>query len=209
MNNTNSMQRFQSNSELIRWVTEAIVADGLPHKAGELYERFHDKTNGVGVDGSEISRKAFEMCLRNQVVEENGCLKRLSFGVYQKRECPDDRGILYSRRRYNYSPSFDDCDSAILEKLMPQAEKSDEGLHELLDDSLFMFAGLKNALSKMTKADTVQAQELSELRQIQAGILKNLDCVITGITAAIAWQEDYLEQQDEEEHEDFGMQFGY
>ena len=76
-----NMQRFLTG----------FLETGRKYKAGAVYDAFTEEY------GEVISRKDFEMFLRSEVMKSDGLLKRVSHGIYEIRQNPDDRGIMFAR----------------------------------------------------------------------------------------------------------------
>lgn len=161
-------QRNRENMELLA----ELVLDGQPHRTGELYAAFLEKS------GENIPRKDFLMFLRAQVVSDNGILKRTKFGVYQKRTDPKDRGVVQDRK---HTP-------------VPgggfAAGEGTAAMEEMLDTACGLMEQLTAVLQAMGQQRDLSARGRSELNAIRDSTLCSLDDSISGITAIMAWQED-------------------
>ena len=140
-----------------------LVADGQPHSTGELYDAYQEKSDW------QVPRKDFLMFLREQVLRENGILKRASFGVYQLRTDSQDRGVTFERGEQT-EPDVSPLESAL------------EDLDALMD-------GLSEALQGMDQPE-LSEKARQELQAIRDSTLEYLDRAASGITAAMAWRED-------------------
>jgi len=192
----------QTNPELMRSVLTDRIADGHPHKAGDLYRHFVERTGGVGADGQPVSRKGFEMFLRSQVLKEDGCIKRIAFGVYQKRNGPEDRGELYARKRKLKVEGIESFESGLTAEQIMQAHEPRD-LESLMDDAYMLGARLEYAIQSLAKSEDRHAA--SELQAVKDSVMLQVDRVITGISAAMAWREDYMDMRNEQNESDQGM----
>ncbi len=192
----------QTNSELMRSVLTDRIADGNPHKAGDLYKHFVEQTDGTGMNGQPISRKDFEMFLRSQVLKEDGCIKRVAFGVYQKRNGPEDRGELYARKRKPKVEAIESFESVLTAEEIMQAHEPRD-LESLMTDAYMLGARLEYAIRSLTESG--DEQTASELQSIKDSTMLQVDRVITGISAAMAWREDHMDMQNEQNELDQGM----
>ena len=192
----------QTNPELMRSVLIDRIADGTPHKAGDLYKYFVEQTGGAGVDGQPVSRKDFEMFLRAQVLKEDGCIKRVAFGVYQKRNAAEDRGRLYTRKRKPEVEAIESFESVLTAGQIMQAHEPQD-LESLMTDALMLGARLEYAIRSLTEsADELTA---SELQPIKDSTMFQVDRVITGISAAMAWREEHMDIQNGQSQSNQGM----
>jgi len=192
----------QTNPELMHSVLTDCIADGSPHKAGDLYKHFVEQTGGAGSDGQPVSRKDFEMFLRSQVLKEDGCIKRVAFGVYQKRNGPEDRGELYARKRKPKVEAIESFESVLTAEQIMQAHEPRD-LESLMTDAFMLGARLEYAIRLLIKS--ADGQTASELQSIKDSAMLQVDRVITGISAAIAWREDHMDMQNEQNESDQGM----
>ena len=145
------------------------------YRAGAIYEAYLNE-NGLG----EITRKDFEMFLRDQVIKDNGLLKRVSHGVYELRTDPQDRGILFTRR----------CQST---------EETNISLTEILDESIELTEKIKVMLDALSSWDGIPFPAQMELSRLKASLLRSMDHAVTGITATMAWCEDNMDMESQEE----------
>lgn len=150
-----------------------LMADGQPHPTSELYASYLEKS------GEQVPRKYFLMFLRDQVLRKGGILKRTNFGVYQLRNDPLDRGITFERGE-QAGPDASiaeqtECDTSFLETAL-------EELDALMEE-------LSAALQDMEQPE-LSEKARQELHAIRDSMLEHLDHAVSGITAAMAWQED-------------------
>ena len=126
------------------------------------------------------------MFLRDQVMKDDGLLKRTSHGVYEMRTDPADRGVLFTRGSQNFEqPSID--------------------LAEILDDSVELTAKIKAVFDSLNKLDGIPFPAQMELSRLKASLLHNMDAAITGITATMSWCEDNMDMDTTEETEIMNM----
>ena len=85
-------QKAEPKWQILREFLSGYIQENTQYRAGTIYE---DYLNEGG--SSKITRKDFEMFLRDQVMKDDGLLKRVSHGVYAIRNNPDDRGVFFPR----------------------------------------------------------------------------------------------------------------
>lgn len=111
------------------------------------------------------------MFLRDQVMKDDGLLKRVAHGVYEIRTDPTDRGVLFTRSK-------------------SVAEDNEISLDEILDDSVELSSKIKTALEYLDKQDDIPFPAQMEMRRLKAMLTQSMDTTITGVTAVMAWCED-------------------
>ena len=175
-------QSEESKWKTLRNFIDGYLQEGTSYRAGALYEAY---LNDGG--SSAITRKDFEMFLRDQVMKDDGLLKRVAHGVYEIRTNPNDRGVLFTR-----SKSI--------------AENNEISLDEILDDSVELSSKIKTALEYLDKQDDIPFPAQMEMRRLKAMLTQSMDTTITGVTAVMAWCEDNMdiETQDETESMNIG-----
>ena len=82
----------ESKWQTLRKFLDDYLQENTQYRAGVIYQAYIDKN-----ESANISRKDFEMFLRDQVMKNDGLLKRLSHGVYEIRTDPNDKGMMFSR----------------------------------------------------------------------------------------------------------------
>lgn len=161
-------QREESNWQNLRHFLEGYLQRDTEYRAGSIYEAYLDS------DGStEISRKSFEMFLRDQVMKDDGMLKRVSHGVYEIRTDPQDRGVLFTRGSQSM-------------------EKAGISLDGILDDSVELMSQIESVFKDLNRLDGIPFPAQTELSRLKASLLRSMDNAVTGITATMAWCEDNI-----------------
>lgn len=161
------------------------LQSGRQYKAGSIYQAYIDEC------GAEISRKDFEMFLRSEVMSDNGLLRRAAHGIYEARVDPADRGVLFTRGK-----AVSDI-SDIAEDILYSQYKIDpqkENLYTVLDDALNLTARFHGVLERVEQMPDLLPAERKELSVIRVSTLRSMDNAISGVTAAMAWFEDHLEE---------------
>lgn len=174
-------QKTESKWQTLRHFLEGYLQENTTYRAGAIYEAYLNDG-----DSAEISRKDFEMFLRDQVMKDDGLLKRTSHGVYEMRTDPADRGVLFTRGSQNFEqPSID--------------------LAEILDDSVELTAKIKAVFDSLNKLDGIPFPAQMELSRLKASLLHSMDAAVTGITATMSWCEDNMDMDTTEETEIMNM----
>ena len=173
------MQQKEAKWNTLRTFIDGYFKADTNYRAGAIYEAY---LNGGGT--SVITRKDFEMFLRDQVIKDDGLLKRVSHGVYAIRNNPDDKGVFFPRNG--------------AEKNTVPKEIS---LDEILDDSFDLLSKMRHVFNKLEKLDGISFPAQMELKSFKTSFNKSMDTAITGISAVMAWCEDnvYIEPQSETE----------
>ena len=174
-------QKTESKWQTLRRFLEGYLQENTSYRAGAIYEAY---LNDGG--SAEISRKDFEMFLRDQVMKDDGMLKRTSHGVYEIRTDPNDRGVLFTRGSQNIEqPSID--------------------LAEILDDSVDLTTKIKAVFDSLNKLDGIPFPAQMELSRLKASLLHSMDAAVTGITATMSWCEDNMDMDTTKETETMNM----
>ena len=174
-------QKTEFKWQTLRHFLEGYLQENTSYRAGAIYEAY---LNDGG--SAEISRKDFEMFLRDQVMRDDGLLKRTSHGVYEIRTDPADRGVLFTRGSQNTEqPSID--------------------LDKILDDSVDLTAKIKAVFDTLNKLDGIPFPAQMELSRLKASLLHSMDAAVTGITATMSWCEDNMDMDTTEETEIMNM----
>ena len=174
-------QKTESKWQTLRHFLEGYLQENTSYRAGAIYEAY---LNDGG--SAEITRKDFEMFLRDQVMKDDGMLKRISHGVYEIRTDPNDRGVLFTRgSQSTEQPSID--------------------LAEILDDSVDLTAKIKAVFDSLNKFDGIPFPAQMELSRLKASRLYSMDAAVTGITATMSWCEDNMDMDTTEETETINM----
>ena len=174
-------QKTEFKRQTLRHFLEGYLQENTSYRAGAIYEAY---LNDGG--SAEISRKDFEMFLRDQVMRDDGLLKRTSHGVYEIRTDPADRGVLFTRGSQNTEqPSID--------------------LDKILDDSVDLTAKIKAVFDTLNKLDGIPFPAQMELSRLKASLLHSMDAAVTGITATMSWCEDNMDMDTTEETEIMNM----
>ena len=172
-------QSNESKWQTLRNFIDGYLQEDTSYRAGAIYEAYLNEGGSA-----TVSRKDFEMFLRDQVMKDDGLLKRVSHGVYEIRTDPNDRGVLFTRG-----------------SAKADAEKSEISLDEILDDSYELTAKMNAVFKQLDKQDGISFPAQQELRSIKTSLMHSLDTALTGISAVMAWCEDnlYIETEDETE----------
>ena len=113
-------------------------------------------------------------------------LKRTSHGVYEIRTDPADRGVLFTRGSQNSEqPSID--------------------LAEILDDSVELATKIKTVVEHLDKQDDVPFPAQMEMRRLKALLTQSMDTTITGVTAVMAWCDDNLDMDVQDDTESMNI----
>ena len=159
------------------------------YRARELFQAYINEYGNPGGYEESIMRNDFEMFLRDQVIRSNGFLKRTAHGIYEVRTDPDDRGVVFPRRK-NMSGL-----GVIDDILLLSQQTVEGGLEEILDDCLDLASKIKSALGQLNHQQGLSSFERDELDQLRSSLMKSMDITITGVTAVIAWCEDYMDKE--------------
>lgn len=76
-------QKTESKWQTLRHFLEGYLQENTSYRAGAIDEAYLNEGGSA-----EISRKDFEMFLRDQVMKDEGMLKRVSHGIYEIRTDP-------------------------------------------------------------------------------------------------------------------------
>lgn len=174
-------QNNDSKWKTLRNFIDGYLQEGTSYRAGAIYEAY------LNEDGSStISRKDFEMFLRDQVMKDDGLLKRVAHGVYEIRTDPNDRGVLFTRSK-------------------AVAVNSEISLDEILDDSVELTSKIKTALNLLEKQDGISFPAQMELHRIKTSLMQSMDTTLTGVTAVMAWCEDNMDMEIQDETESMNI----
>lgn len=166
------------------------------YKAGAIYQAYSEE------HGTEVSRKDFEMFLRSEVMNDDGMLKRVSHGVYEIRADPGDRGVLFTRGKVTADVS-DPTDDILYSQY--RIDPAKENLDDILDDALRLTARIRAALEQAEDTPYLWATERKALSAIRTSTLKSMDSAVSGLTAAMAWCEDHLDEAPAEQAQYAGI----
>ena len=172
-------QKIESKWQTLRNFIDGYLQENINYRAGAIYEAY---LNDGGL--AEITRKDFEMFLRDQVMKDDGLLKRVSHGVYAIRNNPDDRGILFSRTKIESNP-----------------KTLDVTLNEIFDDTTEIATKINSAFENLDKLDGVSFPAQMELKRLKALLNNSMDTALTGVSTVMAWCEDNIEIEPQPETE--------
>ena len=158
---------------------------GQQYKAGTVYQVYTEAY------GAEVSRKDFEMFLRSEVMRDDGILRRAAHGIYELRMVPEDRGVLFTRGKA-ISDISDITDDVLYSRY--KTDPKNENLYAILDDALHLTERFRVVLEGVEKLPDLLPVERKELSAIRVSTLRSMDNAVSGITAAMAWFEDHLEE---------------
>lgn len=171
-------QSEESKWKTLRNFIDGYLQEGTSYRAGAIYEAYLNEGGS-----SAITRKDFEMFLRDQVMKDDGLLKRVAHGVYEIRTDPNDRGVLFTRGSSK------------------TAESNEISLDEILDDSIELSAKIKTAVEYLDNQDGVPFPAQMEMRRLKALLTQSMDTTITGVTAVMAWCDDNLDMDTQDDTE--------
>lgn len=174
-------QNNESKWKTLRNFIDGYLQEGTSYRAGAIYEVYLNESGS-----STVSRKDFEMFLRDQVMKDDGLLKRVAHGVYEIRTNPNDRGVLFTRSK-------------------SVAENNEISLDEILDDSVELSSKIKTALEYLDKQDDIPFPAQMEMRRLKAMLTQSMDTTITGVTAVMAWCEDNMDMETQDETESMNI----
>lgn len=176
-------QKTEAKWQTLRNFLEGYLQENATYRAGAIYQAYLDEGGSA-----LITRKDFEMFLRDQVMKDDGLLKRTSHGVYEMRTDPSDRGVLFPRGGAKAS-----------------SEKTEISLHELLDDSVELASKIKTVFEMLNRQEGISFPAQMELSRLKSSLLKSMDAAVTGITATMAWCEDNIDIDVQDETESITM----
>ncbi len=168
------IQKTESKWQTLQKFINGYLQENTNYRAGAIYEAYLNEC-----DSADISRKDFEMFLRDQVIKDDGMLKRVSHGVYTMRSSPEDKGVFFSR-----------------------VNKTNEiSLDEILDNSVELMSKIKAVFQKLNNFDGVSFPAQMELKRLKELLTNSMDVSITHITAIMAWCEDnvYIQAQENDQ----------
>lgn len=157
----------ESKWQTLRKFLDDYLQENTQYRAGVIYQAYIDKN-----ESANISRKDFEMFLRDQVMKNDGLLKRVSHGVYEIRTDPNDKGMMFSRSA--------------------NAETRTITLDEILDDSVELASKINTVLKCLNNQSDISFPAQMELKRLNACLTQSMDTAITGITSVMAWCEDNI-----------------
>lgn len=167
-------QKTEAKWKTLRNFLYGYLEENTNYRAGAIYEAYLNEEGSV-----QISRKDFEMFLRDQVQKEDGLLKRISHGVYAMRITPDDRGVFFSRPK---------TDGTVI--------SLNDSLDEILDESIELISKLNTIFQKIEHLDGISFPAQMELKRLKALLTNGIDTAVTNVTAIKAWCEDNIDIQD-------------
>ena len=176
-------EKNESKWQSLRNFLEVYLQENTSYRAGAIYEAYLNEGGSAGV-----SRKDFEMFLRDQVLKDDGLLKRVSHGTYEIRTDPNDRGILFTRGNKSTA-----------------TEKTEISLDEILDDSVELTARIRTVFDHLNRLDGIPFPAQMELSRLKASLLHSMDNAVTGITATMSWCEDNMDMDTPTETESITM----
>ena len=174
-------QKTESKWQTLRRFLEGYMQEDTTYRAGAIYEAYLNEGGSA-----KISRKDFEMFLRDQFMKEDGMLKRTSHGIYEIRTDQSDRGVFFTRGSQS-------------------AEQPSIDLVEILDDSVELTAKIRSVFDSLNKLDGIPFPAQMELSRLKASLLHSMDSAVTGITATMSWCEDNMDMDTTEETETINM----
>ena len=172
-------QKTESKWQALRNFIDGYLQENTNYRAGAIYEAYLNEGGSA-----EITRKDFEMFLRDQVMKDDGLLKRVSHGVYAIRNSPDDRGIFFPRTKIESNP-----------------KTLDVTLNEIFDDTTEIATKINSAFENLDKLDGVSFPAQMELKRLIALLNNSMDTALTGVSAVMAWCEDNIEIEPQPETE--------
>lgn len=176
-------QKSETKWQTLRNFLDGYLQANTSYRAGAIYEAYLSED-----ESAEISRKDFEMFLRDQVMKDDGLLKRVSHGVYEIRTDHNDRGVLFTRGSKSTA-----------------TVKTDISLDEILDDSVELTAKINTVFDRLNRLDGIPFPAQIDLSHLKASLLHSMDIAATSITAVMAWCEDNMDMDTPTETESITM----
>ena len=158
------MQQKEAKWNTLRTFIDGYFKADTNYRAGNIYEAY---LNGSGT--SVITRKDFEMFLRDQVIKDDALLKRVSHGVYAIRNNPDDSGVFFPRNGAEKN-----------------AVPKEISLDEILDDSIELLSKMNYVLNKLERLEGISFPVQMELKRLKALLSNSMDTTLTGISSVMA-----------------------
>lgn len=174
------IQKIESKWQSLRNFIDGYLKENTNYRAGAIYEAYLNEEGST-----QITRKDFEMFLRDQVIKDEGLLKRVSHGVYAIRDNPTDKGVSFARQ---------------------STDKTEISLDEILDDTVELSKKIKMFFGKVDKLDGIPFPAQMELKRIKAMLNNNMDTAITGVTSVMAWCDDNIDIEPQEESNTITLQ---
>lgn len=172
-------QKTESKWQQLRCFLERYLLENTNYRAGYIYEAYlNEESFGT------LSRKDFEMFLRDQVLKDDGMLKRVSHGVYTIRTDPNDRGVVFTR---------------------PKQETDQISLDEILDDTAELKSKIDSVFQRLNGIRDIDFPAQMELKRIKAMLTNSMDAALTNISATMAWCEDNVPEPAQDEPESIKM----
>ena len=172
-------QNLESKWQQLRCFLERYLEENTNYRAGDIYNAYiNDSTSNT------LSRKDFEMFLRDQVNKDNGMLKRVSHGVYTIRTDPNDRGVVFSR---------------------PKSENTNISLDEILDDIAQLESKIDSVFQRLNGISDIDFPAQMELKRLKALLTNNIYASLTHVSATMAWCEDNIPEPAQDEPESIKM----
>lgn len=176
-------QKIESKWQTLRHFIDGYLQENTNYRAGAIYEAYLNEGGSA-----EITRKDFEMFLRDQVIKDDGLLKRVSHGVYAVRSSPDDRGVFFSRNNIDINNGT--------------AEIS---LDEIMDDCVDLSSKIKTVFERLDNLEDISFPAQMELKRLKAILNNNMDTALTGVSAVMAWCEDNIGIEEPTENDTMMM----
>lgn len=173
--NKNSESKWQQ----LRYFLERYLTVNTNYRAGDIYEAY------LNEESSEtLSRKDFEMFLRDQVLKDDGMLKRVSHGVYTIRTDPNDRGVVFTRNKQDINQI---------------------SLDELLDETAELKIKIDTMFQKLNSISDVGFPAQMELKRLRALLSNCMETTLTHISSVMAWCEDNIPEPIQDDNETIMM----
>ena len=176
-------QKSETKWQILKEFLVGYIQDNTKYRAGAIYEAYLNEGGS-----SKITRKDFEMFLRDQVQKDDGLLKRVSHGVYEMRTLPEDKGVFFTRLR------IDNSEISL-----------NDSLDELLDESFEMTSKVNTIFQKLENLDGISFPAQMELKRLKALLTNGMDTAITNISATMAWCEDNIGIEEPTENDTMMM----
>ncbi|MBR4060761.1 MAG: hypothetical protein IKK03_13095 [Lachnospiraceae bacterium] len=196
----NNMKREMTWDSFQDFIKE-YMQKGTQYRAGAIFQAYLEE-HCIHDCREDKFRKSFEMFLRSQTLEEDGFLKRSAHGVYEIRTDPNDRGVSFPRTVSSKQKVSTMTD---ILSLYRRPRKKDYSLEEILENCLDLAANIKTVFHQLGNQDEMPNECHIELAKIEERLLESVDRAITELSVAMAWSEDYTEEEIQSETERMNM----
>lgn len=188
-----------SDRDLIARYLRAVMQEGKSYKLGMLYDDFVEQTGGARFHGEMISFGFFAKYFSRDVLSRDGFLARTSSGIYALRKKSGDGGVTYTKKRRPNRKIV--AEELLLGRQLDlkRAMQEDVTWESVLDNTVELYADIMLMLEQMKLVSGVTKEMRKGFRSISIRIFTHMDELLTDISGAMAFLEDNLEMQAEQE----------